>query len=177
MLCLSPYRPYISSISKMVFECLFAPSQKVCSKYCIKVMFKLCLNGLGKIWDHLNTFVVQFSCKQKNTKQVRRRQICIPQSVSLCCRGSGSVSSLLGICSLPIFASYVYGFLCAGALNGDGWVAPIYAKALSRIMFAEQTHMKRHILPPSGLWPPCSPLSCPGVWVPPVRIQCKKTLR
>ncbi len=33
----------------------FGPSEKVCYKYGIKIVFKLCLNGLGKIWDHLNT--------------------------------------------------------------------------------------------------------------------------
>ena len=36
----------------------FGPSEKVCYKYAIKVVFKLCLNDLGKIWDHLHTISV-----------------------------------------------------------------------------------------------------------------------
>ena len=56
---------------------------------------------------------------------------------SLCCRGSGGVSSTLGICPLPISSPCVRGFLCAGAVNGDGHVAPVHAKVVACITFAE----------------------------------------
>ena len=60
---------------------------------------------------------------------------------SLCCRGSGGVSSVLGICPSPISAPYVREILCAGAVNGDGRVAPVYAKVVARITFANKTHI------------------------------------
>ena len=55
--------PYVSDVplqapnpqyqEKLSFN-RFGPSEKVCYKYAIKVVFKWCLNGLGKIWYHLN---------------------------------------------------------------------------------------------------------------------------
>jgi len=52
------------------------------------------------------------------------------------------------------FRPSVREFLCDGAVNGDGRVAPVYTKSLGRITFAEQAYMKTHILLPSCLWPP-----------------------
>ena len=52
---------------------------------------------------------------------VIRQTVCaIPQAVfanSLCCRGFGGVSSVLGIRSPPIFAPSAHDLLCAGAVT------------------------------------------------------------
>jgi len=47
--------------------------------------------------------------------------------------GSGSVSSALGtsICTLPTFGPSAREILCAGAVNGDGQVAPVYAEVVA----------------------------------------------
>ena len=38
----------------------------------------------------------------------------------------------------PQTEPYVREFLCAGAVNGDGHVAPVYAKVVARITFDEK---------------------------------------
>jgi len=48
----------------------------------------------------------------------------------------GGVSSVLGICRPPIFGPCVRKIWYAGAVNGGGWVAPVYAKVVGRITFA-----------------------------------------
>ena len=45
-----------------------------------------------------------------------------------------------GIVSAPICVPYVRTFLCAGTVNGDGQVAPIYVKVVPRITFAEKSN-------------------------------------
>jgi len=40
-------------------------------------------------------------------------------------------------------------------------------KWLPASLLLKQTYMKTHILPPNCLWPPGSPLSCVGPWMPP----------
>ena len=87
--------------------------------------------------------------------RVFEKQLAIPMLLSACyiwyqiwyhspnslyCRGSGGVSSVLGICATPISAPYARNILCVGAVDGDGHVAPIYAKVLARITFVE-THI------------------------------------
>ena len=57
--------------------------------------------------------------------------MCSDSPNSLCCRGSGGVSSVLGNVRLPIFTPGGLEFLCAGAVNGDGHDALVYAEVLT----------------------------------------------
>ena len=53
-----PLQPmYCQYLNKMYLNC-FGPSPKLCSKYCIKLVLLCCVNGHGKIWDHLKTISV-----------------------------------------------------------------------------------------------------------------------
>ena len=97
--------------------------------------------GPGPIWaKYQNLSVVGTYTKLLLRIQNRHGHIYIYiySPNSLCCRGSGGVSSVLGIPLLPIFAPYAREILCAGAVNGDGHVAPVYAKVVRRITFAEK---------------------------------------
>ena len=53
---------------------------------------------------------------------------------SLCCSSVG-VSSVFGICDSPMFGPSIREILCAGVVNGDGQVAPVYAKVVGHITF------------------------------------------
>jgi len=100
--------------------------------------------------------------------------MCVYAPNSLCCRGSGSVSSVLGTCPSPMLAPSVYEILRAGAVNRDGHIAPIYAKVVCQMPFAGKTHMTTHIWPPNCLWPAGCLLG--DSWMPPgcswMRIGC-----
>jgi len=88
--------------------------------------------------------------------------IIVPQMVSVV---GGGVSSELGIGRAPNSGPCACEILCAGAVNGDGQVAPVYMKVVRRITFAEQnTFEKRHLGSklPLASWAPPGCLVLPG---------------
>ena len=96
--------------------------------------------------------------------------MCIYSPMSFCCRGSCTVSCVLGICVADDSALCDRQLLCFRCRDGEGQVTPIFVKVVGHISFPETTYMKRHILLPSCLWPPGA-LGAPGcLLAPPARL-------
>jgi len=101
-------------------------------------------------------FTVRRTSQRENIKKERKQErhhlslsLSPSRSVyspdSLCCRGSGGVSSGLGIARAAVIsATPDRKFFCTGAVNGDGHVAPVYAKVLARITLCAGTCEDTH---------------------------------
>jgi len=55
---------------------------------------------------------------------------------------------------MPISTPYLHEFLCTGTVNGDGQVAPVYAKVLAAsLLLKNKTNMNTYTLTPRCPWP------------------------
>ena len=82
----------------------------------------------GPSWEHafVDRLVLLFCCGCYFTKS---------SANSLCCRGSGGVSSVLSIPRPPYVCPSIREFVCAGTVNINGHVPPVYAKMVTRTTF------------------------------------------